>query len=111
MSGSRQQLYLDLEALSEEQIETGLKAGVWGEPARPAVQRYLDLRKLERIEAAAAEQLQAARLAIEAARKATEEARRSNLRASIAIIFAIGAMIAAIAAAVLPFLALRNWTW
>ena len=62
MTASQKQLFLDLEAaLSEEQIEVGLQAGVWGDPARPVVERYLDQMKLGRVEAAAAEQLAAAR--------------------------------------------------
>ena len=66
---SQKQLFLDLESLSEEQIEVGLQAGVWGDPARPAVERYLDQMKLDRMEAATAEQLAAARDAINAAGK------------------------------------------
>lgn len=111
MSASHKQLYLDIDALSEEQIEVGLEAGVWGEPARPMVQRYLDQMKLERVEATAAKQLDAARCAIEAAQKAADEARGSTLRATIAIIVATGAMVAAMAAAFVAFLALRHWTW
>ena len=60
MTASQKQLFLDLAALSEEQIEVGLQAGVWGDPARPVVERYLDQMKLGRVEAAAAEQLAAA---------------------------------------------------
>jgi hypothetical protein len=108
MSVKREQLFTDLEALSEEQIEVGLEAGVWGDPARAAVQRYLDQLKLERVEAAASE---AARAAIQAALVATEEASKSKLRATVALIFAGGAMVAAMAAAFVAFLALQNWTW
>ena len=39
MTASQKQLFLDLAALSEEQIEVGLQAGVWGDPARPVVER------------------------------------------------------------------------
>ena len=43
MNVKREQLFTDLEALSEEQIEVGLEAGVWGDPARAAVvARYLE---------------------------------------------------------------------
>jgi hypothetical protein len=111
MTASQRQLYLDLENLTEDQIEVGLEAGVWGDPARPVVQRYLDKMKLERVEAAAAKQLEAARCAIDAAETAAQEARGSNLRASVAIIIATGAMVAAMAAAFVAFLALRGWTW
>lgn len=118
MAVSQQQLYIDLEALTEDQIEVGLDAGVWGDPARPVVQRYLDQIKLRRVEAAAAEQLEAAqeqlaaaRAAIQAATAATEEARGSNLRATAALIIAAGAMLAAMASAFAAFLAMRNWTW
>jgi len=112
MSVKREQLFTDLEALSEEQIEVGLEAGVWGDPARAAVvQRYLDQLKLRRVEAAAAEQLEAARAAIQAAQATTEEASKSNLRATVALIVAGGAMVAAMASAFVAFLGLRNWTW
>ena len=111
MTVSQRQLYVDLEALTEDQIEVGLEAGVWGGPARPVVERYLDNMKLERVEAAAAKQLEAARCAIEAARAAADEASGSNLRATVAIIIATGAMVAAMASAFVAFLALRGWTW
>ena len=110
MPVSQQQLYLDLSELTEDQIEVGLEAGVWGDPARPVVQRHLDNMKLERIEAAAAEQVDAARCAIDAAQRAADEARGSTFRATVAIIIATGAMVAAMAAAFVAFLALRGWT-
>lgn len=109
MSVSQQQLYLDLEELTEDQIEVGLEAGVWGDPARPIVQRYLDQMKLTRLETAAAQQLEAASSAIDAAQTAADAARNSNLRATVAIIIASGAMVAAMAAAFVAFLALRGW--
>lgn len=104
------QLYLDLEALSEDQIEAGLEAGVWGGPARPAVERYLDQMRLRRIEAAASDQLEDAREALIAVRAAVDEARASNLRATAALIVACGAIVAAMAAALIAFMALRHWT-
>jgi hypothetical protein len=111
MTVSQQQLITDLDALTEDQIEVGLEAGVWGDPARPVVQRYLDQVKLRRVEAVAAEQLEAARTAIEAAQAAAEEARGLKLRATAALIIAAGAMLAAMASAFVAFLALRHWTW
>jgi hypothetical protein len=108
---AQRQLYLDLEALTEDQIEVGLEAGVWGDPARPVVQRYLDQMKLRRVEESLAEQLEAARAAIDAAQIAADEARESKLRATAAFILAAGAMLAAMASAFVAFLALRNWTW
>ena len=107
---SERQLFLDLEALSEDQIEVGLDAGVWGDPARPMVQRYLDQMKLRRIEAAASAQLDESREALIAVREAVEEARASNLRATAALIIAGGAIVAAMAAAFIAFMALRPWT-
>lgn len=110
MAVSERQLFLDLEALSEDQIEVGLDAGVWGDPARPMVQRYLDQMKLRRIEAAASAQLDKSREALIAVRDAVEEARASNLRATAALIIAGGAIVAAMAAAFIAFMALRHWT-
>jgi hypothetical protein len=111
MTVSQQQLFIDLESLTEDQIEVGLQAGVWGDPARPVVQRYLDQMKLRRVEAAAAEQLEVARATIGVAQAAADEARASKLRATSALIIAAGAMLAAMASAFIAFLALRNWTW
>ena len=111
MTVKRDQLFTDLESLTEDQIEVGLEAGVWGDPARPVVQRYLDQMKLKRVEALAAEQLEVARVAIDTARAAVEEARGSKLRATAALIIAAGAMLAAMASAFVAFLALRDWTW
>jgi hypothetical protein len=34
-------LFADLDALTEEQIQVGLAAGVWSEQVRPLVQHYL----------------------------------------------------------------------
>ena len=96
---SHKQLFLDLEALSEEQIEVGLNSGVWGDPARPAVERYLAQLKMARVEAAAAEQLASARDAI-------NEARAMKVWAISALIIAGGAMLAAMASAFIAFLAL-----
>jgi hypothetical protein len=107
MTVSQQQLFLDLAALSEEQIEVGLDAGLWGEPIRPTVERYLGQIRFERLEAAASKQLEVARLATDAARKATNEATASNLRATTALMVAGGAMAAAMASAIIAFLALR----
>jgi len=104
MTVSQKQLFLDLETLSEEQIEVSLKAGVWGDPARPVVERYLYQMKLGRVEAAAAEQLAAARDAI-------NEARAMKVWTISALIFAGGAMLAAMASAFIAFLALRQGTF
>jgi len=101
MSASRKQLFLDLEGLSQEQIEVGLEAGIWGDPARPVVERYLDQMKLGRVEAATAEQLAAAR-------EAVDEARAMKVWAISALIMAGGAMMAAMASAFIAFLALRQ---
>jgi hypothetical protein len=42
MAVNRDQLFAELEALSEDEIETGLDAGVWGEDKRQLVEHYLD---------------------------------------------------------------------
>ena len=100
---SNKQLFLDLEALSEEQIEVGLDSGVWGDPARPVVERHLAQLKMARVEAAAAEQLASARDAI-------NEARAMKVWAMSALIIAGGAMLAAMASAFIAFLALGKGT-
>lgn len=109
MTVNRDQLFADLDALTEEQIEVGLAAGVWGEPDRPLVQHYLSRMKLERAEAAAAEQRNIARSANAAALIAANEASKAKVRATAALIIAAGAMLAAMAAAFIAFLALRKY--
>ena len=105
MTENQDKLFADLDALSEEQIQVGLAAGVWSEQVRPLVQHYLYDLKLKRVEAAA-EQLDEMR---EAARVAVEEAVKSRTRATAALIIASGAMLAAMLAALVAFLALRKY--
>jgi hypothetical protein len=102
----RDQLITDLEALTQEQIEAGLAAGVWGEDKRPLVQHYLYQMTLARIEAAA-EQL--VRGTNNAAQVAVEDSSRAKLRATAALIISGGAMLAAMASAFIAFLALRGF--
>jgi hypothetical protein len=104
---NRDRLIADLDALTEEQIEAGLAAGVWDETARPLVQHYLYQMTLARIEAAAAQLVHSTD---NAARAALDDASRAKLRATAALIISAGAMLAAMAAAFIAFLALRNWT-
>ena len=101
-----EKLIADLDALTEEQIEAGLAAGVWGESVRPLVQHYLYQMTLARIEAAA-EQL--VRGTSNAAQVAAEDASAAKLRATAALIISAGAMLAAMAAAFIAFLALRGF--
>jgi hypothetical protein len=110
MTETRDQLlFADLKALTEEQIEVGLAAGVWGDPLRPLVQNYLLQMKLKRIEEDAAAQLGVLRDAGDAVRLAVGEASRAKMRATAALIIAAGAMVAAMAAAFIAFLALRKY--
>jgi hypothetical protein len=104
-SKDHDKLFADLDALSEEQIQVGLAAGVWSEQVRPLVQHYLYDLKLKRVEAAA-EQLDEVR---KGARLAMDEAVRAKMRATAAFIIAGGAMLAAMAAALIAFLALRRY--
>jgi UTP:GlnB (protein PII) uridylyltransferase len=106
MTQNRDQLLEDLNALTEEQIEAGLAAGVWSEWDRPLVQHYLYQMTLARIEAAA-EQL--VRSTNNAAQAAVEDASAAKLRATAAMIIAGGAMLAAMASAFIAFLALRGF--
>ena len=107
MAEEHDRLFADLDALTEEQIQVGLAAGVWNEQVRPLVQHYLQDRKLKRVEVAAAH-LDEVR---DAARVAVEEAVKSKTWATVAVIIAAGAMLAAMAAAFVAFLALRDWSW
>jgi hypothetical protein len=104
-----QRLFADLKALSEEQIEVGLAAGVWSDPLRPLVQHYLFQMKLKRMAVEAAEQLDAVRAVGDVARLAVDDASRAKLRATAAMILASGAMVAAMAAGFIAFLALRKY--
>jgi hypothetical protein len=100
-----EKLFADLEALTEEQIEVGLAAGVWNEQVRPLVRHYLYDLKLKRVEAAAGE-LDDMRKGV---RLAVEEAAEAKWRATGAFIVAAGALIAAMAAGLIAFLALRRY--
>jgi hypothetical protein len=101
MTVNLDELFAELDRLTEEQIEASLAAGVWDEPKRQLAQHYLDQRKLKRVEAAAAEELNAVRSVV-------DDARAANFKATAAMIFAAGAMLAAMASAFVAFLALRN---
>jgi hypothetical protein len=96
-------LFNDLNALTEEQIEAGLAAGVWREN-RPFVEQYLDQIRLSRSDAVVAAQ------GLEAIRSVVENARSADLRATIALVVAGGAMLAAMASAFIAFLALSDVT-
>ena len=98
-------LFADLDALTEQQIEVGLAAGVWNEQVHPLVQHYLYDLKLKRVEAAAdrlTEMEKAVRLAV-------GEAIKAKTRANEALIIGVGAMLAAMAGALIAFLALRKY--
>ena len=98
-------LFADLDALSEQQIEVGLAAGVWNEQVRPLVQHYLYDLKLKRVEAAA-DRLNEIEKAV---RLAVGEAIKAKTRANEALIIGVGAMLAAMAGALIAFLALRKY--
>lgn len=102
MAALEERVFTDLNALTEEQIEAGLAAGVWREPTRPFVEQYLEQIRSSRVEAAASAQ------GLEAIRSIVADARAANFKATIAVIFAAGAMAAAMAAAFIAFLALRG---
>jgi hypothetical protein len=95
-------LFADLNALTEEQIEAGLAAGVWNEENKPLVEQYLEQIRLSC--ATAAESAQG----LEAIRSVVNEARAASFKATLALIFAIGAMLAAMSAAFIAFLAFRG---
>ncbi|HYJ58320.1 MAG TPA: hypothetical protein VEW64_03075 [Methyloceanibacter sp.] len=102
MTTLEEQVFTDLNALSEEQIEAGLAAGVWRGPTRPFVEQYLDQIRVSRVEVAASAQ------GLEAIRSVIGDARSASFKASIALILAAGAMMAAMAAAFIAFLAMRG---
>jgi hypothetical protein len=101
MTTQQELLFTDLNALTEEQIEAGLAAGVWREN-RPFVEQYLDQIRLSRADEAASAQ------GLEAIRSVVNDARTANFRATIALMFAAGAMLAAMAGAFIAFLALSD---
>ena len=55
MTTQQEVLFTDLNALTEDQIEAGLAAGVWRE-TRPFVEQYLDQIRLSRADSAASAQ-------------------------------------------------------
>jgi hypothetical protein len=103
MPTQQELLFTDLNALTDEQIEAGLAAGVWREN-RPFVEQYLDQIRLTRSDAAVAAQ------GLEAIRGVVNNARAAEFRATIALIVAAGAMLAAMAAAFVAFMALSGMT-
>ena len=104
MTLNRDQLFADLDALTLEQIEAGLAAGVWGDDARPTIEHYVLKRKF------AADQRNAVVTAQQAAKVAMEQAASAKLWAIAAFIIAAGAMLAAMVSGFVAFLALRHWT-
>jgi hypothetical protein len=103
MATQQEVLFTDLNALTAEQIEAGLAAGVWREN-RPFVEQYLDQIRLSRSDAVVAAQ------GLEAIRSVVENTRSADLRATIALVIAGGAMLAAMASAFIAFLALSDVT-
>ena len=104
MTMQEERLFTDLNALTDEQIEAGLAAGVWRETTRPFVEQYLDQIRMSRVQAAASAQ------GLEAIQSVIGDARAANFKATIALMFAAGALLAAMAAALIAFLALRGVT-
>jgi len=98
-------LFADLDALTEQQIEVGLAAGVWNEQVRPLVQHYLYDLQVKRVEAAA-DRLNEMEKAVQLA---VSEAIKAKTRANEALIIGVGAMLAAMAGAFIAFLALRRY--
>src|SRR5262245_38191381 len=103
MTMQQEVLFNDLNALTEEQIEAGLAAGVWRDN-RPFVEQYLHQIRLSRSDAVVAAQ------GLEAVRSVVENARAADFRATIALVVAGGAMLAAMSSAFVAFLALTGVT-
>jgi hypothetical protein len=82
MNKEHDKLFADLDALTEEQIEVGLAAGVWNEQVRPLVQHYLCDLKLTRVEAAA-DQLDEMQKATQLAVEKLSRLRRERLQPSL----------------------------
>jgi len=101
------ELFADLDVLTEKQIQVGLAAGVWSDEVRPLVEHYLYDLKLKRVEAAT-EQLDEFR---DAALLAAAEALKARNRATVALIIAGGAMLATMLARLAAFLALRGFVF
>ena len=103
MSVPREHLFAELDALTVEQIEAGLAAGVWGDSSQSDVEHYVLRRKFE------AEQVNTVVAAQQTAKLALEEAGSAKLRATAAFIVAAGAMLAAMASAFIAFLAMGGF--
>jgi hypothetical protein len=103
MNATREHLFVELDALTVEQIEAGLAAGVWGDNSQSDIEHYVLRRKLE------AEQVNTVFVAQQTAKLALEEAASTKLRATAALIVATGAMLAAMASAFIAFLAMGGF--
>ena len=97
-------MFADLDALTLEQVEAGLAAGVWGDDARLTVEHYALKRKF------AADQRNAVVTAQQAAKLAINQVASAKLWATAAFIIAAGAMLAAMAAGLIAFLAVRGFS-
>ena len=98
----RDQLYVELNKLSADEIEAGLDAGVWSGDRRQLVEHYLDQLQVTTM------QMEAAEAAKVAAQLAERQSSRATSLATAALIVAVGAMIAAVASAFVAFLGLQN---
>jgi hypothetical protein len=104
MTLNRDQLFADLDALTVEQIEAGLAAGVWGDDGRPTVEHYVLKRRF------AADQRNVVVTAQQAAKMTMDQAASAKLWATAAFIIAAGAMLAEMAAGLIVFLAVRGFS-
>lgn len=102
MNVTREHLFAELDALTVEQIEAGLAAGVWSDSSQSDVEHYV-LRRNE------AEQVNTVVAAQQTAKLALEEAASAKLRATVSFIVAAGAMLAAMASAFIAFLAMGGF--
>jgi hypothetical protein len=102
MTVDRDQLYIELDKLSADEIEAGLDAGVWSGERRQLVKHYLDQLQVTTM------QMEAAEAAKAAAQSAERQSSKATSLATAALIVAVGAMIAAVASAFVAFLGLQK---
>jgi hypothetical protein len=82
MAPTQDELLALLEYRSEQEIETNLAKGLYGPDKRSLAELVLAHKKLARMEAERAEEIEVTRKATEAAWESTKEARNANNRAT-----------------------------
>jgi hypothetical protein len=104
----RDQFFLELDGLSEQEIEAQLD--LYDKEQLALIQEYLDRRVEALTKAEQVPPTKSAPSLQDAVASLAKVANTANDKATAALIVSLGAMLAAMASALVAFLALRGWT-